>query len=202
MIRFRNFAETVEVMPIIRDSRDRICKAALLLFTNRGIKSTTTKEIARKAGVAEGTIYIYFKSKEELAATLFRENLESLRVALLESISDMYEPEEKLKTLMRTFFGFAKEHPLNYSFIMTGHHTELGKISKELSKPKDVFSETINEGLSTGVFRPLDPNLATGYITGIITRSILYYNNGLIGISYEDLIEQTVDAGFRILSAN
>ena len=53
-------------------TRQRLIRAALELFTTRGYHDTTTAQIAKKAGVAEGTIYRHFASKQQLANELYR----------------------------------------------------------------------------------------------------------------------------------
>src|SRR5204863_7337662 len=51
--------------------RRRIVTAALSLFQSKGFEATTTKAIARKAGIAEGTVFNYFKTKEDIALHFF-----------------------------------------------------------------------------------------------------------------------------------
>src|SRR6266508_4796918 len=53
-------------------TRQRLIRAALELFTTRGYHDTTTAQIAKKAGVAEGTIYRHFPSKQQLLNELYR----------------------------------------------------------------------------------------------------------------------------------
>ena len=56
--------------------RERIVKAALTLFQTKGFDATTTKAIARKAGIAEGTVFNYFKSKDDIALHFFEEEVD------------------------------------------------------------------------------------------------------------------------------
>ena len=64
------------------DTKARLERAALTLFVARGVAETTTKEIAMAASVAEGTIYRYFPSKEQLALDLFLHHHRALAEAL------------------------------------------------------------------------------------------------------------------------
>ena len=61
------------------DKRARILDAAVKVFAERGYFSSTVAEIARAAGVADGTIYLYFKSKDDLLLRLFDEKMTQLR---------------------------------------------------------------------------------------------------------------------------
>ena len=58
-------------------TQERILKAALDLFSTRGFYRTTTRQISRKAGVAEGTLFNYFRSKEDLALYFFEQEVQN-----------------------------------------------------------------------------------------------------------------------------
>ena len=55
--------------------RNRIVKAALNLFQTKGFEGTTTRSIARKAGIAEGTVFNYFRTKEDIALYFFEQEV-------------------------------------------------------------------------------------------------------------------------------
>jgi AcrR family transcriptional regulator len=59
-------------------TKERILEAALELFRDKGLEQTTTREISRKAGIAEGTLFNYFKTKEDLALYFFQKETENL----------------------------------------------------------------------------------------------------------------------------
>jgi len=59
-------------------TKERILEAALRLFREKGLDKTTTKEISRKAGIAEGTLFNYFKTKEDLALYFFQKETDNL----------------------------------------------------------------------------------------------------------------------------
>src|SRR5580693_1862998 len=59
-------------------TRQRILRAALQLFKEKGLGRTTTKEISKKSGIAEGTLFNYFKTKEDLALYFFQKETEDL----------------------------------------------------------------------------------------------------------------------------
>lgn len=183
------------------NSKTRISNAALNLFIRRGIRGTTTKEIAKKAGIAESTIYKHFKSKDDLALKLFLNYMDLFRNRLIESISNQSSSRDKLKALIEALFDFAKNEPKAYSYIMVGHHTELGKVPGERLKPKDIFVEVIREGISKGELRQMDENVGAALIIGMITRAILFFDSGFIAQSYEHVISEVVEASFKVLDA-
>ena len=59
-------------------TKQRILKAALELFKERGLERTTTREISKRSGIAEGTLFNYFKTKEDLALYFFQKETEDL----------------------------------------------------------------------------------------------------------------------------
>ncbi|MER3446676.1 MAG: hypothetical protein C4291_07430 [Candidatus Dadabacteria bacterium] len=183
------------------NSKTRISKVALDLFIEKGIKGTTTREIAKRAGIAEGTIYKHFKSKNDLAFKLFLSHMDSFRNRLLESIDSHSNPRDKLRALIEAFFSFAKKEPKGYSYIMIGHHTELSKVPRERLKPKDIFVDVIREGIRKGEFRSMNEELGAALIIGMITRVILFLNTGLIIQGYKQTISEVIDASFRVLDA-
>lgn len=104
--------------------RGRIVKSALNLFQTKGFDTTTTKAIARKAGIAEGTVFNYFRSKEDIALSFFEDEVDHAIAAVRENPRLRKAPlEEKLFTLVHSqleylapyerFIGAALIHALN-----------------------------------------------------------------------------------------
>jgi AcrR family transcriptional regulator len=182
------------------DSKNQISKAALGLFIKKGIKATTTREIARKAGIAEGTIYRHFKSKNDIAAELFLNYMTMFRDRLSEAQETFDEPRESIKKMINVFFEFAKNEPKAYSYIMAGHYSELPRMTTNFSKPKDVFVNAIKKGIAKGDFTKMHENLGAALVIGMITRSILFFNNGLIGKNYENIVSEVTKATLKVLS--
>ncbi|HYX29532.1 MAG TPA: TetR/AcrR family transcriptional regulator [Pyrinomonadaceae bacterium] len=106
--------------------RERIVKAALNLFQTRGFDATTTKVIARKAKIAEGTVFNYFKSKDDIALHFFEQEVDSAMAAVRDNPRLKKAPlEEKLFALVHAqleylapyerFIGAAMIHALKPS---------------------------------------------------------------------------------------
>ena len=104
--------------------RKRIVKSALTLFQTKGFATTTTKAIARKAGIAEGTVFNYFRTKEEIALSFFEEEVDHAIASVRDNPRLRKAPlEEKLFTLVNSqleylapyerFIGAALIHALN-----------------------------------------------------------------------------------------
>ncbi|MEW6143952.1 MAG: TetR/AcrR family transcriptional regulator [Thermodesulfobacteriota bacterium] len=181
------------------DPSERIQGAALRLFIKKGITATTTKEIARDAGVSEGTIYNYFESKSDLAYKLFVRYMDAFRDELSEKTAPAPGPAEKLSAAVRAFFDFAEREKEAYAYIMVGHFTELGKMPYDKRKPRDIFVDIIGEGVREGVFIDMDENLGAAFVIGMVTRAILFHTSGMLDTPYGKLVEETAASSLRVL---
>jgi len=87
--------------------RKRIVTAALTLFQTKGFEATTTRAIARKAGIAEGTVFNYFKTKEDIALHFFEQEVDQAIASVRGNPRLRKAPlEEKLFTLVHSQLEF------------------------------------------------------------------------------------------------
>ncbi len=184
----------------ITNTRRKISNAALSLFITKGICGTTTKDIANKAKISEGTIYNYFESKDDLAYKLFVHYMDKFRDELEACFSESANPEEKLRCMIETFFRFAELEPNAYTYIMAAHYTELRKMPRIRKKPMDVFIEVLHEGMKEGAFDIAEANLGAAHVIGMVTRTILFYRNSLLSSPRELVIDNTVRSALKVLN--
>jgi AcrR family transcriptional regulator len=85
------------------NKRLMILQSAKMLFSQRGFFNTSISDITKETGLPVGSIYTYFKSKEEIVRVIVNEGWEDLRQRLLETISSAKSPESKLKVIIETF---------------------------------------------------------------------------------------------------
>lgn len=179
--------------------RDELIDAALSLFMRKGIKATTTRDIALRARISEGTIYRHFESKEELAEVLFEENLDYFWRFLKGYLKSARGPEEMLRAYVAGFFEFARREQRRYGFIIAAHQTELKRHSREKMKPKQMLSKILRLGQNQGVFRKVDVNLAGAMVMGTIMQTIFYLKNGRIPVNYENVVEEVAKTCLRMV---
>jgi len=79
---------------------ERILEAALQVIGDKGLHEATVDEIAEKAGVAKGTVYLYFRNKDSLLAALMQMGLERFETAVRERVAAEHEPLAQLHALM------------------------------------------------------------------------------------------------------
>ena len=135
--------------------RKRIVKSALNLFQTRGFDGTTTRAIAKKAGIAEGTVFNYFKSKEDIALYFFEQEV-GHAVAVVRDNPRLHKAplEEKLFTLVQSqleylapyerFIGTALIHALKpTSALGPFSHRAMELRHRYLGFVEDLIEESI-----------------------------------------------------------
>ena len=139
------------------DKRNRILQAAVKVFADKGFYVARVSDVAREAGVADGTIYLYFASKGELLRGLFEENMGRLieRVRSVAGSSD--SATQRLERIWSDYVAFVQTEP-ELAEVLTVELRESGKFMNEFAA--DLFGaflrvivEVIAEGQSQGELR-------------------------------------------------
>src|SRR5262249_60702066 len=92
------------------DKRERILEAAIRGSAGKGFFNSKVSEIAREAGVADGTIYLYFKSKDDLLISLFEDRMERINQALRERLPREPSAEAKLRRFIEMHLDLVEKH--------------------------------------------------------------------------------------------
>lgn len=182
--------------------RNALCTAALELFAEQGIESTTIQEIAERAGAAEGTLYRHFQGKRELVRWLFDRSARRFRDMLLTEVSEEMPPWAQLRGLIRGVFTFAETDPAAFTYLLSVHHTGILESFDEPPAPMRLFNETMEAGIEEGAFRTLPPSLATGWVVAMAQRAVVFLESDLVSAPRTEVVEHTVDAALRLVDAN
>jgi AcrR family transcriptional regulator len=159
------------------DKREAILAAALELFAERTFDGTPVPLIAECAGVAAGTIYRHFESKEALVNALYRQCKGDLRDVLAETIASGHTHEERFRLVWRGQWRFAAEHPNALAFLETQHHESyLDAESRALAAEIDaVATAYVRAAQADGAMRAGAPEmliaLAFGAFVGIVKQA-------------------------------
>ncbi len=137
--------------------------AALELFVEKGFAATRSEEVAARAGVAKGTLYLYYPSKEDLLKAVVRENLSAL-IAEFAGIAGTFEgtTHELLLLLMKTWWERVGSTPASgiFKIILTemGNFPDFGRFYlKEVIEPgQQLFSSVLERGVASGELRPVN----------------------------------------------
>ncbi|ULT55894.1 TetR family transcriptional regulator [Neobacillus drentensis] len=155
----------------------QIIDAAVIVIAENGYHQAQVSKIAKQAGVADGTIYLYFKNKEDILISLFEEKMGEFVEKIEEKIAGKVTAEEKLLMMIETHFQLLSED--HHMAIVT--QLELRQSNKELRLRINtvlrgylqVIDKIILEGKETGEFSSdLDVRLARQMIFGTIDETV------------------------------
>lgn len=159
------------------DARAAILQAATQLFAQHGYDATTTRMIAKEAGVAEGTIYVYFPSKRHILLSLIQQAsvpVVTSRLASAEGQSD----EEILRTLFTERIEFGRQYaPLLKTLLSEAmHDAELAQqLIREVMQPLSaLLKEYIAKRIERGDFREVPVDIAVRALVGAFWFTIVY----------------------------
>ena len=93
------------------DKRTRIIDAAVAVFADKGFHAARVSDVAKRAGVADGTIYLYFKNKEDLLLSLFEEKMGRQIDSLETAWKGIDDPVERMRAYARHHFRQLQAHP-------------------------------------------------------------------------------------------
>ena len=110
-------------------------RAALELMSDRSYQATTVPEVAARAGVAAGTIYLHFPSKEALANAVYRESKLEMQRFLVEAMAAARSPRGGFRRLWRGLFEFSRKQPEVFRFLELHRHLPyLDAASREVAQ--------------------------------------------------------------------
>ena len=98
-------------MSLTNDKRDRILNAAVSVFADRGFFQSRVSDIADAAGVAGGTIYLYFKSKDDVLISLFEDRMDKIIVRVKNELEAEKSAQSKLSMFIEQHLSMVEQHP-------------------------------------------------------------------------------------------
>ncbi len=157
--------------------RSEIVRAAVEVFAERGYFAARMREVAERAGVADGTLYLYFKGKEDLLVSILEEYAEAFLVRARRDCEELDDPRAKLRRIVeRHLVSMQNDRALAHVFQIELRHTRRflrqvarGKVAEYLN----LLQEVVNEGRTRGVFRrDVPPELAARAIFGALDEQV------------------------------
>ncbi len=183
------------------DKRRKIINAAVQVFARKGFFGARVSEIADAAGVADGTIYLYFKSKDDLLISLFEEKMGEIIKRLQLLLADLHDPEEKLRRYIIEHLKLVAEQP-DLMQVLTVELRQSARFIKEYS-PKAfarylaLLGGILEEGQKAGVFREsLDSSIFRRALFGAIDELSLEWVLG--APRGEDAVADAIRVGEQI----
>lgn len=132
------------------ERQQTILEAAVRAFSRQGYHDCTVAQVAREAGVADGTIYLYFQGKEDLLLRAFRQVLEGLLERLDADLASTSEPLERLRRIIAVHFAVMEEDPELASFLQFQARQPDPRIRKAISQSLAAYAHRIDAVLDQG----------------------------------------------------
>jgi len=157
------------------DKPQQIIAAAIRVFARNGYYNSRVSDIAREAGIASGTIYLYFKTKDEILVTLFREKMAEWVALVRRELAAERNPVTKIRKIVALHFKVLEENPDLAEVVQVelrqGQKFFRGASAHEVSAYFDVINNVLEEGVGAGLIRrDLPVKVATKMLFGAMDQ--------------------------------
>ena len=158
-----------------QDKHHQIIEAAVRVFSRNGYYNSRVSDIAKEAGVASGTIYLYFKTKDSILVTLFREKMAAWVAHVRAEIAGEPDAVAKIRRLVALHFGVLENDPALAEVVQVelrqGHKFFRGASAHEVSAYFELIGSILEEGQVSGTIRrDLPVKIATKVLFGAMDQ--------------------------------
>jgi AcrR family transcriptional regulator len=188
--------------------RQQIIVAAKRVFSEKGFNKATMEDIAKEAELSPGTLYLYFKNKEELYASLSLRILQYLHIRVTHvNRETSLTPDKKLSALMEAMYDVYEFDPL---IIINMFHLQSSETLKNLSESlldeiKDLSKKSIGaiakifeEGIEQGIYEDRHPTALADIFWAMFSGVVLWEASKKIISSDKDYLKSTLATAFEL----
>ncbi len=140
-----------------KDKEERILRAAIKIFARKGFFNARISEIAKEAGVADGTIYLYFHNKYDILTSIFEREMGRIVTRVKEELAAIEDPPKKLERYAFLHLNLVEEYRelaelfqlelrQSYKFMKDYRH-------RKFAEYVNIISSIVREGQAKGIFR-------------------------------------------------
>lgn len=158
------------------DKKAKIAKAALKLFVEKGFHATSTANISKEAGVATGTLFLYYPGKEELINSLYKQAKKDMAEALEKEFPTTGTTKEKLHYLWHSAINWGSQQNDAFRFIyMYKSSPFITTLTREELAPSADFAVSfIRQGVKNGEIVNMDIELLFALIDNLMSATVNY----------------------------
>lgn len=166
------------VMSVREEKSVRIIESAIRIFAKKGFYNSTIADVAKMAEVAEGTIYLYFKNKDDLLISIFEHSIDFFIQEVRPALEPIQDPKEKLKLFLNLHLNLVQNNP-ELAHVLQIELRQSSKFMKEYEGAKfgeylSVVQSILEEGKAKGVFRKnIEPRILRRAIFGAVDELAL-----------------------------
>ena len=160
-----------------RDKREAILRAAVKVFAQRGYFNSKVADIASEAGIADGTVYLYFKSKDEVLHSVFDQAMEMFIAEGKRELESIAEPEARLRRISEIHLerlGADRDLAIVFQVELRGSIKFMQEFSAAgFADYLDIIRQTIEDGQRSGAFRDdINPIVAAKILYGSLDEMV------------------------------
>ncbi len=155
------------------EKRERILQSAIKVFARKGFYNTRVSEIARQAGVADGTIYLYFKNKDDILISIFTDRIGRLNDEMERQLAELPTITEKIERIVSIQLGLLRGHK-DLAEVITINLRQSNRFLKQYAAPGfnrylDIIAAVIQEGQDRGeLSKEVSPRVAACALFGAL----------------------------------
>jgi len=163
--------------PAIADKREAILRAAVKVFARKGYFNSKVADIASDAGIADGTVYLYFKSKDEILHSIFDQAMAAFIAEGKKELSQIDVAEDRLRRIAELHLerlGADRDLAVVFQVELRGSIKFMQEFSAAgFADYLDIIRQTIEDGQQTGVFRKdIKPIVAAKILYGALDEMV------------------------------
>jgi len=182
------------------DTRDRIEKAAIQLFVDKGVAETSVRDIARAVDMSEGALYRHFASKDDLVWLAFERYYGEFAGRLLTLAQSEATARDKVAAMIRGFCHAHDENPTLFRFLLFVQHGQLAKLAPETPTPVDVVRTVLEGAIASGEIPRQHPDLATALVFGAVLEPAQFAAYGRLPFGMTSMCERLTAAAWAAVT--
>lgn len=173
---------------VSEERKDQIMNAAEEVFSKKGFSDARMDDIAEETGLSKGTLYLYYKSKEELIIAfldrIFQREFKTLETMNLSQISATDAIWVFIEAVIKDIKIMLRLMPIAYEFLALAFRNKYvqGAIKNYFNRYMDILTPIVQKGVDSGEFRQVDPQEVAIAAGAILEGTILLwaYDNSLV----------------------
>lgn len=175
---------------------------ALRLFVENGVTETTIRDISTAAGIAEGTIYRHYQSKDDLAVALYSAGLKEVSSHLAEAVDPTSPLKQQLDRAIHIFCRLFDEEPLLFRYILLQQHAQLKRLTANHPHPLFMLRDALAKAISRREIPKSDPAVMAAMILGLVTQVAVSRLYDRHAYRLQDLAETISQAAWRVVAGS
>jgi len=186
-------------------TKNLIFESAIKIFSESGYRGSTMDDIATNAGLAKGTLYYHFASKEEIFNFIVEEGLKILQNQVIEIQDINIGPVEKLIKICRIQLTFLYGYTNFFKVVMSqlwGNENRQNELRQKLRKYISEIEINIKSAMENGQIEKGDTELIAFQFFGSLCSSAIYESIHIEKINLEDIINSTITFTLKGLGIN